>query len=313
MGVLAAGLAVVATACPPPPTGQQVPPGGRVVATSAQGTSLKIEDASDDLSRIVYGRAAQTTYDYSQDGGAYYLYDDAAGSTTELPFAREHATSVGISGDGATVVFSSPDPALQVGPTAVNCRRWNGLFLPLVPVYCAELYRYDPATGAVEQLTGLSGSSLWHNVDPEVSDDGSIVEYSVTSLVPESGSTSARMDIASGVVESLAYTPCCRWDRGDTIVMWDPSYQRLRSTDVATGQVTELLSLDGAELASSAANGRYVVLRDRVGAHHLVDTDTGDVRLIPGSWVDDVAETFAVVQSNVAPSGTNRLILAPLL
>lgn len=311
-------LAAVAVSCGPlpgSPKEQPLPPGATVLATSPPGTSLHVEAATGDLSRIVVGRGSSTQYDLMGSTGSYSLIDTASGATTPLPFTRLYGyTTVDVSGDGSTVVFSSPDPALQVGPVSANCFRVVGLFQPLVPMQCAELYRYDVATGQVDQLTGLSGSSTLHQVNPELSFDGSSVQFEVAALLPETGPSAARLDLVSGEVQEVPWEQCCRWERTDTTVVWDPSYMELTVTDVATGAQTVLPTPFPAEYVSSAGVGRFVVLDALSAPHRVIDTVDGTSRTVPGTgaWVDDTGSRYVTAQTNLAPRGDARVLIGPL-
>ncbi len=313
MTVVVTVVTLLGTACQEPPSDAAVPTGGRIIATTPPGTYVEIETASDDLSRVVYEQGPYTDYYLLRSGGSFHLIDESTGTTTRLPFPRRGGqTGVSLSADGTTLVFSSPDPTLQSGPVPMNCRDWHGLFQPLTPTYCAELYRYDPDTGEVEQLTGLDEPSPFHNVNPRLSADGSSVEFTISSLVPESGSIRGRLDLATGLVEELPASSVVTWDRGDTVVEWTPDLSRLTSTDVATGAVTRLPTPEPSELVSSSGNGRYVVLTAGNGWHHLVDTVEATTRVIPGTWVDDTASNYLMAQNNVAPDGRGRVINGPL-
>lgn len=313
-GLLAvvAATCLIGVGCQTPPVGQAVPPGGRVIATTAPGSYIELETASGDLSRLVYEQGSYSQFFAENSGGSYQLYDEATGTTTQLPFPRRaYETGVSLSADGRTLVFASPDPSLQDGPVPLNCRDYNGFFQPMTPTYCTELYRYDIDTGAVQQMTGLDAPSNFHNSRPNVSADGSTVEFTISSLIPESGSALARLDLATGEIEELPYSHVLEWDRGDTIVSWTSYLFRLAATDVASGQVTLLPAPLNATYESSAANGRYIVFSG-TGGRHLVDTVEVTMRTIPGTWVDDTATSSLLVQNNVAPSGGGRVIVAPL-
>lgn len=312
-GALAAVAAsLVGVACQTPPAPQTLPAGGRVIVNTPPGTFVELETASGDLSRLVYEQGSYSEFFAENSGGSYRLYDDATGTTTALPFPRRaYETGVSLSADGRTLVFASPDPSLQEGPVALNCRDDNGLFQPMTPTYCAELYRYDIDTGAVQQLTGLDAPSMLHNTRPRVSADGSSVDFAISSLIPESGSSEARLDLATGEVVDLGTDSILEWDRGDTIVSWTSYLFRLAATDVASGEVTLLPTPLYATYESSAANGRYIVF-SATGGRFLVDTVEATMRTIPGTWVDDTATEYVLVQNNVAPSGGGRVIVAPI-
>lgn len=283
-----------------------------MIANTPPGTFVELETASGDLSRLVYEQGSYSEFYAENSGGSYRLYDEATGTTTQLPFPRRaYETGVSLSADGRTLVFASPDPSLQDGAVPLNCRDYNGFFQPMTPTYCAELYRYDIDTGAVEQLTGLDSPSMLHNSRPRVSADGSTVDFTISSLVPESGSSEARLDLTTGEVEELPNDSILEWDRGDTIVSWTSYLFRLAATDVASGEVTLLPTPMYATYESSAANGRYIVFTG-TGGHHLVDTVEATMRTIPGTWVDDTATDYVLVQNNVAPSGGGRVIVAPI-
>lgn len=300
-----------ATIPPPPPTDQPVPPGGEVIATSPWGTSLGVEAATSDLEHVVYGQSPVLQYDRHYLSGKYFFHDGTSGTTTELPFARELPyAGVDVAEDGTRIVFASPDPDLQVGPVEQNCRRDNGLFQPLTPIHCSELYLYETGSGEIRQLTGLDGSSSLHNIAPELASDGATVEFVEGSLLGEAGRSAARIDLDTGVVEELPWEYCCSWDRGDTIVRAGSGF--VTSTDVATGVSRTLPAPSPALYLSAADNGRWIVVHDGRGGNHLVDTELETYRQIPGSWVDDAAANQLVVQQNVAPTGGARLIVAPL-
>ncbi len=313
MTVAVTVVTLLGSACQEPPSDRAIPSGGRIIATTPAGTYIEIETASDDLSRVVYEQGQYGDYYTFDSGGSFHLIDEVTGTTTQLPFSRRSGkTSVGLSADGSTLVFSSPDPTLQSGPVPMNCRDSHGLFQPMTPAYCAELYRYDLDTGEVEQLTGLDEPSTRHHINPKLSADGSTAEITITSLVAEGSSRQGRLDLATGEIELLPSTSVITWDRGDTVVEWTYYAFRLTSTDVATGVVTRLPTPEPSELTSSSDNGRYVVLTAGNGWHHLVDTVDGTTRVIPGSWVDDTAQEYLLVQNNVAPDRRGRVIKGPL-
>lgn len=313
MLAVVAAASLIGVACQIPPSPQTLPPGARVIATTPARSYVEVETASGDLSRVVYEQGPFSDFFLSNSGGAFYLVDEASGTTTQLPFPRRGSqTGVGLSGDGQTLVFASPDPSLQEGPVPMNCRTDNGLFQPLTPTYCTELYLYDIDTGDVQQLTGLDAPSMFHYIRPRVSADGSTVDFTISPLIRESGSTGARLDLATGEIQALAPDAPLEWDRGDSIVQWTNYDFRLTATDVSSGEVTVLPTPLYATYVSSAANGRYIVFLSDTGGHYLVDTEEATMRPIPGTWVDDTATDYVLAQNNVAPSGGGRVLVAPI-
>jgi Tol biopolymer transport system component len=322
--VAAVLIASGATACFPPgsiPVEQSLPPGGRTIATGLPGAGMWIEDTDDDLSAVVYGQNYYTFPNQYPHGGRYWLYDDHAKASTLLPVREDPLagpSGVGVGPDGRWVVFASPDPDLQVGPVERNCVRFDGLFQPMPAIYCAELYRYDLASGELTQLTGLGGSSEFHHVDPDVSADGSSVQFMYGPAIPEAGMTERRLDLATGVVEDLPFAWCCTWQRGTDEVRWDEQTGVLTSTDLGTGEVTTLFGGGDAYwyLAWSSDDGRFVVLSSAASPSRdifrLVDTDDGSVREVPSQWISQDGSHYALRQQNVAPTGDDRLVLGPV-
>jgi hypothetical protein len=314
-GIVVAVAALVATACYPPsqtPSGQEIPPGGRVVATLPVMHHTLILDASEDVSSILYGTQAIELG--GQPPYRYWVYDDDTGTRTDVPVSQ--GSAVAISPDERRVLLSSSDPALQVGPVAPKCPRvlaWQ----PTQILYCAELYLYDLDTGQTQQLTGLDGSSDKSHTGVDFSEDGTAVYFSRVSSGQYSIATFHRLDLATGLIEDAdpPVRDCCRWDRGTHEVVWDESTGTLTSEDKATAEVTtlftdtELWFLDKAMRA-----GRYIILSVWVGQNEvfrMIDTDTGVVRDIASRWISEDMSRFAVLQQNVAPDGIDRLIIAP--
>lgn len=321
MAAVLGTIVVLATACYPPsqnPTDQAIPPGGRVVATGPLLTEMWIEDATADLSKIVYG---QSDFVLSLDRlpRRFWVYDDESGTTTQVPVGRAEYGEASLSPDGRFVVFASNDRSLQVGPTAVNCVKLGYFFDPDVPYVCSELYLFDLETGEVRQLTGLDGSSVVNHVSPKFTADGQAIEFQrypqrVWSPTP----TYHRMDLATGDVQDAAPTPTpTSWNRGTHVVTWDAATMTLTSQDTATGEVATLWDEDEPfTFRDAIANGRYIVLSywktERLELFRLIDTDTGRVRTVPTPWISADGSRFAVVQLNVMPDATDRLIIAPL-
>ena len=320
MAAVLGTIAVLATACYPPsqnPTGQAIPPGGRVVATGPLLTEMWIDDATDDLSKILYGQN-DFVYDL-RNPNRLWVYDDDTGTTTRVPMGRAELGHGSLSPDGRFVVFASNDRSLQVGPTAVNCVQLGHFLDPDVPYVCNELYLLVLETGEVRQLTGLDGSSEVNHAGPTFTADGQAIEFhSYPQRVWSPTPTYHRLDLATGQVED--WTPTATpttWDRGSHVVTWDAATQDLTSQDKATGVVTTLWDEDEPfTFRSAIANGRYIVLSywktDRLELFRLVDTDTGRVREVSSPWISADGSTFALVQLNVLPDATDRLILAPL-
>lgn len=311
-------VVLVATACYPPsqtPTDQPIPPGGRVVATGPILTEMLISDTTEDLSRILYGR-----YDFVLTTAPlpyrYWVYDDTTGTTTEVPVGQAEQGMASLSPDGRSVVFSSNDARLQVGPTAVNCAYVNGPFVPDTPAMCDELYIFDLDTGETRQLTGLDGSSTVDHAGPKFTADGQAIEYVTYDGTWFPQQRHHRLDLATGVVQDAAPThQPTSWDRGTHVVEWSGS--ALTSTDKATGAVTTLWDEAGYSLADAKQNGRFVVvlswLTEQLLVHRLIDTDTGSVRVVPSPWISEDGSQVAFVQRNVAPEAIDRLVLAPVL
>lgn len=310
-----AAAMLVATACYPPsqtPYGQAVPPGGRVVATLPALHTTVIFDVSDDVSSILYGTAPFELGD--PPPYRFWIYDDDTGTRTDV--AIGNGNPVAISPDERSVLFSSEDPALQVGPVAPNCplvRPWQ----PTQIRYCAELYLYDLGSGQIRQLTGLDGSSDTYNTPTGFSEDGSAIDFSRSTGGWAPTYTNHRLDLATGLIDDveLPTRDCCRWDRGTHEIDWDEASWTLTSKDVATGDVTtlftdtEIWSLDHVR-----SEGRYLVLSRWVGQTEVfkwVDTDTGVVRDVASRWISEDLSRFAVLQQNVAPDGIDRLVIAP--
>lgn len=316
--MMALAIFAAATACYPPggePTNQSVPPGGRVIVQGRPGSVVFIVDATRDLSRVVYAQ-----HDITLGGpvnGAYWHYDDVTKAINKLPVRYDvYFTSISLSPDGRSVVFSSIDPTLQAGPTSVNCQRDNGFLQPLTPMYCAELYRYDLDTASLQQLTGLGGSSTLHQLDPEVSDDGLGVDFIRTTGIAPTGSTYHRLDLTTGAVEDLPPSNCCTWNRGSHVVAWDGYSRSVTSTDAVTGEVTNLTGEMATWVEDVIDDGRFVVLNEYVSDtklnYHLLDTDSRTLRPVPSAWLSHDLSRYLLLQRNVLPSGDDRLVVAPL-
>ena len=318
---VAVAVVMVATACYPPsqtPTGQPIPPGGRVVATGPVLTVMWIEDATPDLSTIVYGRHPFLVVPGDPIPNSFWVYDDHTGRTTAVPVGGGESGSAAIAPDGRSVVFSSNDPSLQIGPTALNCLYGQAPWSPGTPTVCSELYLFDLHTGLTRQLTGLDGSSPYGHFSPKFSSDGTAVDFLPLGGAVPQPYTSRRLDLATGVIsDSPPGPPCCAWDRGGKAVSWDGATGTLTSTDTTTGQVTTLwANADVFDLDRAIDNGRFVVLSrwvtDQTQVFRLIDTDTGSVREVSSPWIKKDGSTYAVAQQNVAPDGIDRLIIAPL-
>lgn len=316
-GMAVAAAALLATACYPPsqtPTDQPIPPGGQVVATGPILTEMWIDDATDDLSTILYSRAPWQLDGTIRTPYKFWVYDDDSGTTTEVPNGRAEYGSATLAPDGRSVVFASNDPSIQVGPTAINCRTGQPPYgtPPYTYYYCSELYLFDLDTGETRQLTGLDGSSDHSHVAPAFTDDGTAVDVST-------GGRRQRLDLTTGeFTDTPADPPCCEWDRGSHRVTWDSGTGTLTSQDTASGDTTTLWShADVYGLEADVGDGRFVVLSrwvtDRTQVFRLVDTETGDVTEVPSRWISEDASRMAFVQLNVAPEAIDRLIVAPLI
>lgn len=320
---LAAVVVLVTAACYPPsqtPVDQPIPPGGRVVATGPILTEMWIADTDDDLSTILYARQPFDVDVEAQVPYRFWVYDDDTATTTEVPVGRAEFGTAALSPDGRSVVFSSNDPSLQVGPTAVNCARTYGPWRPDTFHMCGELYLFDLDTGETRQLTGLSGSSGYNHLAPTFTEDGTAIEFTATSGRDQAPTTDERrlLDLATGQVEEAPPAPqCCRWTRGTRAVEWDGASGTLTSQDTTTGEVTTLWTDDtGFSLVTDVDDGRFIVVSRWVTAQtqvfRLIDTATGAASAVPSQWLDLDASDVALVQLNVAPDATDRLILAPL-
>ena len=129
-----------------------------MVATGPILTEMWIEDASDDLSTVLFGRQPFEVNVEAQVPYRFWVVDDDTSTTIEVPVGRAEFGTASLSPDGRSVVFSSNDAALQVGPTSVNCKRGHGPWRPDTFHMCGELYLFDLDTGTTRQLTGLDGS-----------------------------------------------------------------------------------------------------------------------------------------------------------
>jgi hypothetical protein len=320
VAVVAATAAVAG--CYPPsqtPTTQPLPPGGRVIATAPQLTELWIEDVSDDLSTILYRRNDFLISVGDPIPYRYWVWDEAGGRTTEVPVGRAEWGTARLSPDLRSVVFSSNDPRLQVGPTAINCMVRGAPWYPDTYHVCQELYLFDLDTRETRQLTGLDGSSTFGNFYPDFSDDGQSIEYSVGGGRVDTTAGDRRLDLATGQVEVGAPRPPAptSWDRGTHVVSWDGATGTLTSEDRTTGDVTTLWADPLVfSLASETGNGRFIVLSrwvtDRQEVFRLIDTDTGIIRTVKTPWISEDGSRYAVVQVNVAPDGIDRLVIAPV-
>ena len=309
---------LVLTACYPPsqnPTDQPLPPGGRVVATGPILTEMWIEDATDDVSVIVYGQS-DFLLDFDPRPYRFWVVDDRTGTTTRVPVGLAEYGSASLSPDGSFVVFSSNDRFIQSGPATANCQYRRDMWAPPTATYCDELYLFDLESGATRQLTGLGGSSELDHTQPVVTADGSAVEFTTRDL--DTPATYHRMDLETGeITDAIAPTRPTSWDRGSHVVEWDAVTGTLTSQDAATGTVTTLWEHEATyHLESAAGNGRYVVVShwqtERLQVFRLIDTDTGTVRPIHSGWVADDGSRYAFVQLNVAPEAIDRLVIAPL-
>ena len=318
----AVAVALALSGCYPPsqaPTDQALPPGGRVVATGPAVAYLWIEDATDDLTTILYARRPFSLQPSEPHPNQFSVYDDETGTTVEIPMGYAEEATGALSPDGRFVAFSSNDPALQAGPTAVNCRFFRGPLLTPVPTYCDELCLYDLDTGLRRPLTGLDGSSDVDHGDPVFSADGQSV-YFTSWAGPFMPSVSHRVDLATGEIVEAAPPPGpTSWDRGSRSIHWDAATGTVTSEDATTGEVTTLFE-DAAlfELVSATPDGRFLVLshwgEDVRPVHRLVDTDTGTARGFPTvPWIHENGIRYAIVQENVLPDGIDRLVIAPLV
>jgi hypothetical protein len=321
-GLIGASVMMVTSACYPPsqtPTTQTIPPGGRVVATGPVLTEMWIEDVTDDLSTILYAREDVLVSITEPVPYRFWVYDDRSGTTTEVPVGRAEYGTATLAPDGRSVVFSSNDPSLQVGPTAQNCVHQHGPWQPDTYHICGELYLFELDTGLTRQLTGLGGWSLTDNTSPRFTDDATAVDFvGATSADPSSWGRH-RLDLATGVISlSPPAPPCCQWLRGNREITWDDATGgTLTSTDMTSGVVLTLWQdVDVFGLLASIDNGRFIVVSrwvtDQQQLFKLIDTDTGAARDVSSQWVSKDASRFAVVQRNVTPDATDRLIIARL-
>lgn len=322
-GALAAAVVLFTAACYPPsqtPVDQPIPPGGRVVATGPILTEMWIEDATDDLSTVLYGRQPFEVNVEAQVPYRFWVVDDDTSTTTEVPVGRAEFGTASLSPDGRSVVFSSNDAALQVGPTSVNCMRGHGPWRPDTFHMCGELYLFDLDTGTTRQLTGLDGSSEYNHLSPTFTEDGTAIEFRATSGRDQQPTADQRqrLDLATGEVgEASPLPPCCRWIRGTRAIEWDGATGTVTSQETTTGEVTTLWTDDlGFSLVTDVDDGRFLVVSRWVTAQtqvfRLIDTDTGVATAVPSQWIDLGATRVALVQLNVAPDAIDRLILAPL-
>jgi Tol biopolymer transport system component len=324
---MVAAVVLVATACYPPsqtPTDQPIPAGGKVVATGPVLTEMWIEDASPDLSTILYGEDDVLINVGDPVPYRFWVYDEKSGTTTSVPVGRAEFGTARLSPDDRSVVFSSDDSRMQVGPTAPNCLYGHGPYLPDTTTYCSELYLFDLDTGVTRQLTGLDGSSTINNDFPTFSADGQSIDFTTTGRGGDDVQVPVpygyhQLDIATGLITDTTRPapPAASWDRGSHQVTWDAGTGILTSQDTTTGVVTTLWS-NGAlySLVSQADNGRFLVVSTWVTAQRevfdLIDTDTGTVRQVPSQWISQDGSRYAVAQQNVTPDATDRLIIAPV-
>jgi hypothetical protein len=215
------------------------------------------------------------------------------------------------------VILASPDPALQVGPLAKNCRRYDNLFSPLVPIYCAELYRYDLETEELVQLTGLDGSSGMHHLRPRVLPDGRTVEFDYSPAIPETGSVRLRLDLETGEVTNAPGGICCTWVRDGYDVVWTEYGSRITKVAHPSGEETVVFH-DPARywaLMWSSDDGRFHVISagspDTATSYRLIDVELETVKTVKTEWFSQDGSKYALVQRNVAPNGDDRLIIAP--
>jgi Tol biopolymer transport system component len=319
-----AAAALLATACYPPsqtPTDQPLPPGGRVIATGPILTEMRIDDATDDLSTILYSRAPWELDGSVRTQYRFWVYDDDSATTTEVPVGRAEYGTATLAPDGRSVVFASNDPALQVGPTSADCRTGQPPYgtPPYTYYYCSELYLFDLDTGETRQLTGLDGSSEYSHVAPAFTDDGTAVDFSTGGGITSTARQLLRLDLATGELTDTPAAPaCCAWDRGSHQVTWDAGTGTLASQDATSGDTTTLWShADVYWLDAVIGDGRFVVLsrwvNDRTQVFRLVDTETGDVTEVPSRWISADGGHMAFVQVNVSPDAIDRLVLAPVI
>jgi hypothetical protein len=321
VAVTTVAVVFAAAACFPQdgstPTSPPVPSGGRALLSGNAGYQMQIEDATGDLSRVI---VLQHQWIGPGDpvNGRYSLYDDATGTTTLLPVKETSGgmTTVRLLPDGHRIIFGSNDPALQIGPVAANCWKYNGLFQPLSRVVCAELYLYDLTDGSIRQLTGLDGSSSLHNVLGKVSPDGTTVSYTEENPIPEGGGPvyQRRLDLATGASTDDTTPDCCTWIRGNHRIVWSQysSPAALTSEDLDTGQVTTLNGPGAVTLESHTDDAHFVVLGHDDQKLHLIDTDTGTDRIVPSSWISADGLRYLLVQNNVLPENRPRLVVAPV-
>jgi hypothetical protein len=273
---------------------------------------MDVEATSPDLSTVVF---YVLTFDVATfpGQGRMYVYDEHAGTTRQLP----PTTGVAVSPDGRSVAFTSTDGSLQVGPTAAHCVTPNGPVGPYQPALCAEVYLFDVDTGSIRQLTGLGGSSDVEHSFPRFTEDGTGIE--VTAYSEENHTTEYRhIHLATGQIDpGTPPTFPTSWDLGSHTVRWDEATGTLTSEDATTGEVTTLWAdPDVYSLERVTGGGRFVVISRWVSnqnqAVRVIDTETRAIKTLKTTWISDDGSRQALVQSNVAPDGIDRLILAPV-
>lgn len=319
---IVATCGLVATACYPPsqtPTEQPLPPGGRVVATGPILTEMWIEDASEDLSTILYARSPFHLDGETRPSYRFFVYDDDTGATTPVPMGSGDFGEAALSPNERQVVFASNAGSLQVGPVAANCRE-DRMWQPTRYHICPELYLFDLDTGETRQLTGLTGSSEHAHQQVSFTEDGTAVEYGtiVTGGWGTPVTARARLDLSTGeVTEATSQPEVHSWTRGTNEIVWAQSTGTLTSQDTTTGVVTTLWSDPNIHyLSSVTGDGRYFVVswwpNSRTEVFRFIDADTGVVRPITSPWISFDGSRYATVQLNITPDATDRLVIAPL-
>ena len=90
----------------------------------------------------------------------------------------------------------------------------------------------------------------------------------------------------------------------------------MKATDAVTGEVTKLTGDMATWVEDVLDAGSFVVLSEYVSDtksnYHLLDTDLLTLRSVPSPWISEDLSRYLLLQRNVAPSGDDRLVLAPL-
>jgi hypothetical protein len=296
-------LAVALTGCQtgaaaPPPT-VPLPAGATVADISASGGDLFFESEVGSPSVVLYDRLTGS-------GGQLWLYDDSTRTRVDLGIPFTGTSQASASTDARVVVFSSPDPALQNGPLAKNCRFQTSPVAPFQPSYCSELYLLDRTDGTRRPLTGIAGSSLNSSTVPVVSPDGLSVTY-WSSNTPGPSPERFVMDIATGAISPAPAEPDPNsWDHGTYHVTWSSSDGLVR-TDTATGDVVQLSPGGSNTPWDRSADGRYVVMGSYSTTFQVIDVVDGSARTIPVPNIDDDATRYVGVLYVDSP-GIDRLI-----